>query len=154
DELPAPEGEGCQFGREQRHMTGALHAVVRRCEQRTAAEGENHGVRVQGPQTAIGKPFGEVQFGPDQLGGNDDADQHADHAPDHRHVGELAHDLVVVSRLRLLLHACPHSQGNAVPRPGRGGYSPLFLVWYTTGNPDWNDPRLISEGYRRRKWLP
>jgi hypothetical protein len=35
------------------------------------------------------------------LGGDDDADQHADDAPDYGHHSELAHDFVVVSRLRL-----------------------------------------------------
>jgi hypothetical protein len=35
------------------------------------------------------------------LGGDDNADQHAYDAPDYGHHSELAHDFVVVSRLRL-----------------------------------------------------
>src|SRR4029079_18415095 len=41
-------------------------------------------------------PRSEIQLGPEQLRGDDDADQHADDAPHHRHDGELPHDLVVV----------------------------------------------------------
>ena len=59
-----------------------LHAVVRRREQRAAAEGEDDGVGVQRPQPAIGQPrYVEIELGPEQLRGDDHAHQHAHDAP-------------------------------------------------------------------------
>jgi hypothetical protein len=82
-------------------MAGALHAVVGSGEQGATAEGEDHGIGVQGTQASVAQELVHVQLRPDQLGGDDDAHQHADDAPDYGHHGELAHDFVVVSRLRL-----------------------------------------------------
>jgi 23S rRNA (cytosine1962-C5)-methyltransferase len=101
DQLPAPEGESRQARSKQRRMAGSLDRVVRSCEQGTSAERKNDRVRMQRTQTPVAQPFDHVQFRPDQLGGDDDADQHADDAPDYGHHSELAHDFVVVSRLRL-----------------------------------------------------
>ena len=39
----------------------------------------------------------EVELRPDQLSGNEDAQGHANDTPDHRHDGELAYYLVVIS---------------------------------------------------------
>ncbi len=47
DQLPAPERERGQLRREQCGLTGTLYRVVGRCEQSTAAEGEDHRVGVQ-----------------------------------------------------------------------------------------------------------
>ena len=54
---------------------------------------------MQRAQTAIAEPWDtQVQLRPGQLGGDDHADQHADHAPHHRHDGELPYNFVVVDR--------------------------------------------------------
>ena len=96
-QLPAPEGEGCKAVREQPDMAGPLHDVVRGGEDRAAPEGEDDGVGVQRAQAAEGEPRQvEVQGREQQLGGDDDAHQHADHPPDHGHQRELPDDLVVV----------------------------------------------------------
>ena len=102
--------------REQPHVAGALHDVVGRREQRAAAEREDHRVGVQRPQPAVGQPgHVEIEGGPDQLGGDQRADRHADDAPDDGHDGELPDDLVVVGgryaggrrRRKSSCEACP-----------------------------------------------
>ncbi|OIQ70167.1 hypothetical protein GALL_482250 [mine drainage metagenome] len=97
---PAPEGELGQFGGEQRHLTGALHDVVRSGEQRGAAEAENHRVGMQRAQPPPTQPFhAEGHVRPHQLGGDEHPHQHADHCPDQGHDRELAHDRIVESLL-------------------------------------------------------
>ena len=96
DDLPSPEGERGQRAAEQAGLTGALDHVVRRGEQRAAAEREDHRVGVQRTQPAIGQPGGvEVQLRPNQLRGEQYAHSHADDCPHYRHERELPHDLVV-----------------------------------------------------------
>ena len=78
-------------------MAGALHDVVRRREQRAAAKGEDHRVRVQRAQPAVGEPGDvEVQRRPVQLRGDEHTDGHADDAPDDGHDRKLTNDFVVV----------------------------------------------------------
>ena len=115
---------------EQPDLAGALDDVVRRREQRAAAEREDHRVRVQRPQPAVGQPRDvEVELGPQQLGGDDHADQHAHDAPDDRHDGELAHHLVVERRRacrihRLRLPIC-HRVRRSPAAPAAAGLSAL-----------------------------
>ncbi len=96
--LPTPEGEGRQAIGDQPGLAGALHHVVAGAEQCTAAKGEDHQVGVQWAQAAEAGP-GQVQveLRPHELRGDEDAQAHADDPPDHRHDGELADDLVVIS---------------------------------------------------------
>ena len=56
DQLPAPEGESCQFGHEQAGLAGALHHKVAGADQGTAAKREDHSIGVQRPQTAVTEP--------------------------------------------------------------------------------------------------
>ncbi len=97
DQLPAPERECGELVEEQPYVAGALYDVVRRREQGRAAKREDHGVGVQRPQAPESEPRDiEVESGPDELCGNEDAHQHPDDAPHHGHDGELADDGVVV----------------------------------------------------------
>ncbi|MNN54726.1 hypothetical protein D3C81_1695590 [compost metagenome] len=109
--LPAPEGEGGHAVGDQPGLAGSLHHVVAGAEQRTAAEGEDNQVGVQGAQAAEAGP-GQVQveLRPYQLRGDEDAQPHAKDPPDHRHDGELADDLIVISSRT---DCCAHSK---VPR--------------------------------------
>lgn len=52
----------------------------------------------------IGKLFDEVQFGLDQLGGDDDVDQYVDYVLNYCYDCELVYDLVVVSCLFLYVY--------------------------------------------------
>src|SRR5690606_5862050 len=104
-QLPAPEGERGQLGREQRGLAGALHGVVGGGEQGAAAECEDHCVGVQRTQAAEACPGEvEVEGGPSQLGGDQDADKHPDDAPHHRHDGKLADHLVVIGGTGCCVH--------------------------------------------------
>ncbi len=97
DSLPAPEGECGQLVRDQSHLAGALHHIVRGREQRRSAEREDHRVGVQRSQAAERQPrHVEVERRPRQLGGDEHAHQHADDAPHDGHHGELPHDPVVI----------------------------------------------------------
>jgi hypothetical protein len=95
DQLPAPEREGRQAVGEDPCVAGALDNIVRGGEQGAATEGKYHRVRVQGTQTPEMQPA-QIQLWPDQLGGDDHADQHSDNPPDDGHHGKLPHHLVVV----------------------------------------------------------
>ncbi len=96
-QLPAPESECRHFWRKQLGLAGALHRIVGTGEQRAAAKGEDHRVGVQWAQTTEAGPRQvEVEFGPDQLGREENPEPHADDAPHHRHNGELADHPVVV----------------------------------------------------------
>jgi hypothetical protein len=69
---------------EQRRLVGALDDVVAGGEKRAAAEGKDHRIRVQRTQPAVAQPGNaQVQLRPGQLGGDDDTDEHANHAPQH-----------------------------------------------------------------------
>jgi GGDEF domain-containing protein len=83
-------------------LAGALDDMVGGGEQRAAAEREDHRIGVQRSQAAIAEPGDvKVQRRPGQLGGDDNADQHADDAPDDRGQRKRAHDAVlVVDRVR------------------------------------------------------
>ncbi len=97
DQLPGPERERCERAAKQAGLTGTLHDIVGRCEQGAAAEGENHSVGVERPQSAeTGPGQAQVQFRNIQLGRNDHADKHAHYAPDNRHDGKLPYNGVVV----------------------------------------------------------
>src|SRR5690606_39690102 len=66
---------------------------------------EDHCVGVQWAQTAEAGPGEiEVEGGPGQLGGDQDADKHPDDTPHHRHDGELADHLVVVGGTGCCVH--------------------------------------------------
>ena len=97
DELPAPERECGKLVERQPYVTGALHDIIGRREQRRTAECENDRIGMQRPQTAVGQERQiEIECRPNQLGGDEDADEHADNAPDHDHDRELAHYLVII----------------------------------------------------------
>ena len=99
DQLPAPERERCQWACEQARLAGALHHVIAGANQRRTAKGKNHCIGVQRTQTAKTQPWhAEVEFRPSKLGGDNHADQHANHPPYHGHDGELAHYSIVVVR--------------------------------------------------------
>jgi len=97
DQLPSPEGERGEFVEGQPHMAGSLHHVVGSCKQRGATEREDHGVGMQRPEAAVCEERKvKVELRPDQLGGDHEADQHADDAPDYDHERELTHNRIVV----------------------------------------------------------
>src|SRR5690606_7849361 len=92
----APEGEGGQLVAEQACLTGALHHVIRRREQRAAAKGEDHRIGMQRTQAPVAEPGNiEVELRPYELRGDQHADGHAHYAPDDRHDSKLPDDLVV-----------------------------------------------------------
>ena len=67
-------------------MTGSLHDVVGRREQGAATKGENDRVGVQGSEPTVAEPCDvKIERREKQLGGDDDANQHADDAPDNGH---------------------------------------------------------------------
>ena len=99
DQLPAPKSKCCQGVGKQARMAGSLYHVIRGGKQRAAAKRKNHRVRMQRTQATVGKPGAEVKIRPDQLGGNDDTDEHADDAPHHCHDRKLPHHTVVVCGL-------------------------------------------------------
>jgi hypothetical protein len=125
-QLPSPEREGRQRPGKQPRLTGALHRVIAGGKERTAAEREDHRIGVQRAQSPVGQPGNvEVQGRKGQLCGDPHAHQHADHAPDHGHDGELPDHGVVVGRLMgpvLLIHVAPSraaaqgQHGSSVPR--------------------------------------
>ena len=95
--LPAPERECGEFVESQPDVAGTLHDVIGCREQRRTTECEYHRVGMQRPQAAVSQEWQvEIQCRPDELGCNDDADEHADDAPDHDHDRELAHNLVII----------------------------------------------------------
>ena len=97
NELPAPECEGGQLVEGEANVTGALHDVIGGGEQSAPAERENHCVRMQRAQPAVGQERQvEIELRPDELRGDEDAGEHSDHAPDDRHDRELAYNRVVV----------------------------------------------------------
>ena len=104
DQLPAPERERRERRREEPHMAGTLDDVVGRREQSGSAEGEDHGVRVQGPQPPVRQPGDvEVKGREQELRRDEHADGHPDDSPDQRHQGELPDDPVAIGGL--LVHA-------------------------------------------------
>ena len=126
DCLPAPEDEGCQRATKQSGLTGALHHVKRGGHQCTDAEGEDHCVGMEGPQTTVSQPRGlEVEGRPDQLGCDQYANRHADNSPDNRHDGKLANNGVVVLRM---VSCMAHRY---IPLPM------LLLFGFVSGEPDW-----------------
>ncbi len=101
DQLPTPEHEGRQLRQEQPGMASALHHIQRSAHQCTTTKRKDHRVGVKRAQAPKMQILAQIQFGPDKLRGNDDADQHAYDAPNDCHDRELPHDLIVVSRLGL-----------------------------------------------------
>ncbi len=111
--LPTPEMEGREAVGDQSHLAGALHHIVGGGKQGATPEGENHQVGMQRAQASKTRPRQtEIQLRPDQLRGDENAEPHAKDPPDHRHDGELADYLIVISRLT---YCCAHSK---VPRFG------------------------------------
>ena len=95
--LPAPEGKGRELVRDQPGVAGTLHHVVRGCEQRGAAKGENNRIGVQRTQTAEGQPgYVEVQYRPCHLRSDKYAHSHAHDTPHHGHDRELFDDFIVI----------------------------------------------------------
>ena len=80
-------------------MAGSLYDVKTGREQGATTEREDDRVGVQRTQSAKVQEA-DIQLRPDQLGSNDDTDQHANNAPDDGHDGELPYDLVVICGLR------------------------------------------------------
>ncbi|MCY1177848.1 hypothetical protein D9M73_181720 [compost metagenome] len=111
--LPTPEGEGREAVGNQARLAGTLHDVVGSGKQCTTTEGENHQVGVQWAKASKSCPRQiKVQVWPDQLRGDEDTKPHAKDPPDHRHDGELADYLIVISSRT---DCCAHSK---VPRFG------------------------------------
>ncbi|MCY1393453.1 hypothetical protein D9M71_83490 [compost metagenome] len=105
DQLPAPEGEGCELVGDQAGLAGALHRVVAGGEQCASAEGEDHCVGVQRAKSAEARPGEvEVEVRPGQLCGDENAEPHPDDSPNHRHDGELADHLVVIGGAACCAH--------------------------------------------------
>ena len=100
DQLPAPEGKRRQLVTDQSHMTGALHHIIGGRKQCGAAKGEDHRIGMQWAQAAEGQPgYVEVEHRPRQLGGDQNAHQHADDTPDNGHDGELPDHRIVIRLL-------------------------------------------------------
>ena len=67
-------------------------------EEGAATEGEDHRIGVQRAQAPVAEPRDAVgEIGPGELGGDQHADRHADHAPQHGGEGEVADWHVVVA---------------------------------------------------------
>ncbi len=97
DELPAPEDDVGQDAKGEPRVAGPLHDIEAGGHQGAAAEGEDHGIRMQGAQASIRQERDPgKQIGPDQFGGDDDTHQHANNAPYDGHHREARHNLVVV----------------------------------------------------------
>ncbi len=106
--LPTPEGEGSETIGEQSRLAGALNHVVGRGEQCATTEGEDHRVGVQGTQTTEARPRQvEIERGPHQLRGDENTQAHPNDSPHHRHDGELANHLIVISSLT---YCCAHAR--------------------------------------------
>ena len=85
----AIEGTRCRCAG-QRRLEGAVELALDEASDAVdAADALLHLHRVPGQI--------EVELRPDQLSGNEDAQGHANDTPDHRHDGELAYYLVVIS---------------------------------------------------------
>jgi hypothetical protein len=99
DELPAPQVDVAQQIARHAGLQQALRRVVDAGEDHIADEGEDDGVGVQRAQTTE-RQFGQhIELREGELGGDDDAHQHADDAPQHREAEELPDDVVVVMDL-------------------------------------------------------
>ncbi|KAF1065804.1 MAG: hypothetical protein GAK45_02105 [Pseudomonas citronellolis] len=112
--LPAPEQELRQAVTDQAHLAGALHHEERGGEQHAGAECVDHQVGMHRSKPAESGPGqAEVQFWPDQLGGDEYPHAHADHAPEQGGQGELADDPIVVGSARV-----EHRTATAAHRAG------------------------------------
>ncbi|CRQ73967.1 hypothetical protein PAERUG_P45_London_17_VIM_2_12_12_01303 [Pseudomonas aeruginosa] len=119
--LPAPEHEARQGIGDQPHAAGALHHVEGGGEQRAAAEGEDHQAGVDRADAAEAGPGQvEVERRPDQLGGDEHPEAHAEDAPDQGHQGELADDVVVVAVRIFSAIRIVHGRWHAGPRGPAG----------------------------------
>ena len=105
EQLVAPEHEPGEVAAEQAGAAGALHDVEGGGDQRVAAEGEDDRRGVQRPQAPEIEPGLEVEVGKGELERDHDADQEADHAPEHRGDRAVADRPVHVVRL-LARRAC------------------------------------------------
>ncbi len=131
--LPAPENQRRQPIRDQPGMAGALNDVERRGEQRAATEGEDHQIGVDRSQPAEAGPGQvEVQLRPHQLSSDEDAEAHAEHTPDQRHQGELAHHVVVVGNrfgtVVQFAHARQAADAGARERTSRSASAALAMI--------------------------
>ncbi|KAK4045076.1 hypothetical protein OUZ56_032484 [Daphnia magna] len=99
DRLPAPEVDVRQEIGEKTGFYEALRRVVDAGKHHVADEGEDDGVRVERAEAPKGEPGagrGGVCRVPGQLEGDDDADEHADDAENHRRCDEFANNVIVV----------------------------------------------------------
>jgi len=79
-------------------MAGALNDVVGAGEQRASAEGENDGVGMQGPQSAIAEIRRlKLRLGQINCAAIKRANRHPDDSPDDRHKGKTPYHGVVVN---------------------------------------------------------
>src|SRR5690606_8982215 len=81
---------------------------------------------MQRTQTAEAGPGEvEVEVGPRQLGGDENAESHTNDAPNHRHNGELTNHPVVVGGTGCCVHvwASIHGYGRAADNRGAAGMS-------------------------------
>ena len=96
DQLPAPEMKlGKEIGSEAR-LDQALGGVIDAGKEHVADKGEDGGVRVKRTEPAKGDVAGaEVDLPEGELQRDDDADKHANYAPEDGGDHELADDAVI-----------------------------------------------------------
>ena len=97
DELPPPEVDPAEQVAEHPRLAEPLEGVVDPHEDRVPDEGEDHGVGVERAEAAVrGEGQSEVRRRVKQIDGDQQAHEHAHHAPDDGGNGELLDDPVVV----------------------------------------------------------
>ncbi len=134
DDLPAPERERSQLVERETHVTGALHDIVCRREQRGAAESKDHCVGVQRAKPAVGQERQvEIELRPDKLRGDEYAGQHSDHAPYDCHDRKLAYNRVVVLSFSVQrttpVADCKSTGSGALERPGTAEMPRPFSIF-------------------------
>ena len=94
---PTPEGELGQPRKGQTCLRRALDYVIGGGKQRAAAKTEDYqcGVNRTQPAERQGGNI-EIEEGPGQFAGDENADAHAEHRKHHGHDGELADDVVII----------------------------------------------------------
>ena len=104
DPLPAPEVSLAQLVAEHARLQQTLHRVVHRSEDAVAREGKDHRIGVKRTETTeaevlrpLRRESEPVEPGLGQLECGDEADQHADRAPDQGGKQKFADDRVVVA---------------------------------------------------------
>ena len=98
EQLVAPEHEPGETRIRQLRTAGALDDIEAGCDQRVAAESENHGTGVQGTQAAKVEIGFEVELRKCQLQGDEQTGAKPRQTPEHRRDHAPAHRIVVIFR--------------------------------------------------------